>query len=191
MFLKLKIKIAHKLKLREIRKNFKNIKSLGRNFYIGSNYNISSIEKLEIGENVYIGENFYAKCEGGLSIKSGTIIAKDCEIWTCNHNYHSKDLYTIPYDRRFVYKSVIINENVWIGSRVTIIPGIEIGEGAVIGAGSVVTQNVPPYSVVGGNPAKVIKYRNINQYKELKNNGKIYLDIEYNFDKSPIRKSEY
>ena len=54
-------------------------------------------------------------------------------------------------------KRVKIGSNVWIGSNVTILPGVEIGDGAVVGAGSVVTKNVPEYSIVAGNPAKVIK----------------------------------
>ena len=54
-------------------------------------------------------------------------------------------------------KRVKIGSNIWIGSNVTILPGIEIGDGAVVGAGSVVTKNVPKYSIVAGNPAKVIK----------------------------------
>ena len=79
----------------------------------------------------------------------------------------------------------------WIGSRVTIIPGVSIGEGAVIGAGAVVTHDIPPLAVAGGNPAKVIKYRNQEVYEKLKSEKRIYLDIEYDYDVSTLRKSEY
>lgn len=89
---------------------------------------------------------------------------------------------SIPYDKEFIYKSVTIGENVWIGSRVIIIPGVHIGEGAVIGAGSVVTRDVPPCAIVWGNPAKVIKYRNKEQYDNLKKEGKVYLKLNYNYD---------
>ena len=88
-------------------------------------------------------------------------------------------------------KPVNIGNNVWIGSRVTIIPGVSIGEGAVIGAGAVVAHDIPPLAVVGGNPAKVIKYRNREVYEKLKTNGKIYLDMEYDYDISTLRKSGY
>jgi acetyltransferase-like isoleucine patch superfamily enzyme len=64
----------------------------------------------------------------------------------------------IPTERKVISKgAVIIGENVWIGDKVTILPGVEIGNGVVIGANSVVTKDIPSYCVVGGNPAKVIK----------------------------------
>ena len=140
---------------------------------------------------ICFGENFFAKCEGGLSIGSGVIISRGVEIWTSNHNYNSDDLCSLPYDKRFILKPVSIGDNAWIGSRVTIIPGVTIGEGAVIGAGAVVTHDVPPLAVVGGNPAQVIKYRNKETYEKLKQENKVYLDIEYDYNVSTLRKSEY
>ena len=53
----------------------------------------------------------------------------------------------------------IIGNDVWIGARVTILPGVHIGDGSIIGAGAIVTKDVPPYTIVGGNPARIIKYR--------------------------------
>ena len=124
-------------------------------------------------------------------IGSGTIIARECEIWTSNHNYDSNDLEAIPYDKRMIEKTVTIGENCWIGSRVTIIPGVKIGEGVVVGAGSVITKDVPDYAVIGGNPARVLKYRDVDRYKKLKSENKIYLDLEYDFDQSCLRKTQY
>ncbi|MBR3611436.1 MAG: hypothetical protein IKL57_08290 [Oscillospiraceae bacterium] len=73
----------------------------------------------------------------------------------------------IPYDKRFVEKPVVIGKYVWIGARSTILPGVKIGDGAVIGAASVVTKDVPNGAVVGGNPARIIKYRNMEVYNRL------------------------
>lgn len=165
--------------------------SAGRNIHLCRGYSISSPNKLSIGSNTWIGENLFAKCEGGLIIGNGVIISRGVEIWTANHNYDSEDLQSLPYDRRFILKPVNIGDNVWIGSRVTIIPGVSIGEGAVIGAGAVVTHDIPPLAVAGGNPAKVIKYRNQEVYEKLKSEKRIYLDIEYDYDVSTLRKSEY
>ena len=91
---------------------------------------------------------------------------EDCLIITHNHNYDTGD--SIPYDKTYIYKDVIIEDFVWIGSRVTILPGVRIGEGAVIQAGSVVSSDIPSYAVAGGNPAKVFKYRDIEHFKKLK-----------------------
>lgn len=82
-----------------------------------------------------------------------------------------------------LYESlVVIGENVWVGSSAIILPGITIGEGAVVGAGSVVTKDVPAFAVVGGNPTKVLKYRDIERYNKLKLQDKIYLKENYNYD---------
>lgn len=132
------------------------------------------IEKLELGRYVYLGENGYYNAAGGISIGNGTCIAANVSILSENHNYDSLDLKYIPFDSRKIHKPVIIEENVWIGHGTTIIPGVKIGEGAVVAAGSVVTKDVPNYTVVGGNPAKTIKKRNIDVYNNLKNDGKIW-----------------
>lgn len=176
---------------RRLHRLYSTMKQVGRNVHICRNYSISAARNITIGDHVWIGELFYAKGEGGITIGSGTIISRNVEIWSSNHNYNSDDLRTIPYDRRMVCEPVVIGENVWIGSRVIILPGVTIGEGAVIGSGAVVSKDVPPYAVAAGNPIRILKYRNIERYQELKAQGKIYLDVEYDYDKSSLRKSEY
>jgi acetyltransferase-like isoleucine patch superfamily enzyme len=170
---------------------YADMKRVGRNVHICGNYSISSREKITIGNNTWIGENFYVNGKADLDIGSGVIISRNVEIWTSNHNYNSDDLNMIPYDKRFINKPVKIGDNIWIGSRVIILPGVSIGEGAVIGAGSVVSHDIPPCAVVGGNPAHIVKYRNVEKYKELKDAGRIYLDMEYDYDMSSLRKTEY
>ncbi len=73
----------------------------------------------------------------------------------------------IPYDKMDITKDVKIGDFVWFGSRVTVLPGVTIGEGAIIQAGAVVVRDVPSCAIVGGNPAKVFKYRNIEHFKLL------------------------
>ncbi len=93
----------------------------------------------------------------------------ECMIITQNHNYEGN---MIPYDNTYVYKNVYIGDCVWFGNRVIVTGNVTIGEGAIIAAGSVVCKDVPPLAIVGGNPAKIIKYRNKEHYYKLKNEGK-------------------
>lgn len=89
----------------------------------------------------------------------------ECMIITQNHNYEGDQ---IPYDNTYIYKTVTIGDCVWFGNRVIVIGDVCIGEGAIIGAGSVVCKDVPPLAIVGGNPAKVIKFRDAEHYYKLK-----------------------
>lgn len=90
---------------------------------------------------------------------------QECLIITENHNYEGQK---IPYDETSIVKEVVIGDCVWLGSRVIILGGVHIGEGAIIQAGSVVVRDVPPCAVVGGNPAQIFKWRDKDHYYELK-----------------------
>lgn len=78
-----------------------------------------------------------------------------------NHNYEGN---MIPYDTTYIKKEITIGDCVWFGNRVTVVGNVNIGEGAIIAAGSVVVKDVPPCAIVGGNPAKIIKYRDKEHY---------------------------
>lgn len=79
-------------------------------------------------------------------------------IYTQNHRFDQLDI-TMDSQGFGEEKSVVIEDDVWIGSRVTILPGVTVGTGSVIGASSVVTKDIPPYSIACGNPAKIVKSR--------------------------------
>ena len=168
-------------------KKLSDLKSYGINNYICPGVNFSSPQNISLGDHVWIGHNVKFDGRGGISIGSGCIIARDSEIITSNHYFHGADLQEIPYDKRFISKPVTICENVWTGIRCVILSGVTIGEGAVIGACSVVTKDIPPLAIAAGNPAKVIRYRDSEQYFRLKSEGKIYLKENYNYDISPER----
>lgn len=91
------------------------------------------------------------------------------KIFTRNHNYKGEAL---PYDRKQIHKPVRIGDCVWIGAEVILLPGTNIGEGAIIQAGSVVHGEIPPLAIAGGNPAKVFSQRDRDQYERLKSEGK-------------------
>jgi len=95
-----------------------------------------------------------------------------CLIITQNHNYDNGN--AIPYDNTYIYKDVKIEDNVWLGSRVIILGGVTIGEGAIIQAGSVVVGDIPACAIAGGHPAKIFKYRDKNHYYKLKKEEKFH-----------------
>ena len=99
---------------------------------------------------------------GPVMIGKDVMMASEVIILTANHTFDRLDIPMRLQGARDV-KPVRIGDDVWIGMRSIILPGVQIGRGAVIGAGAVVTKDVPEYAVVGGNPAKVIKFRNENK----------------------------
>ena len=95
----------------------------------------------------------------------------DCMIITQNHNYEGDML---PYDKTYIYKNVNIDDFVWFGNHVLVVGNVTIGEGAIIAAGAVVVKDVPPLAIVGGNPARIIKYRDKDHFYKLKAEGKFH-----------------
>ncbi|MGX9365623.1 acyltransferase [Desulfoplanes sp. PS50] len=91
---------------------------------------------------------------------------------TQNHNFDHGT--AIPYDSTYIYKKIVIKDNVWLGSRVIVLGGVTIEEGAIIQAGSVVVKDIPKYAIAGGHPATVFKYRDIDHYERLKAEGKFH-----------------
>ena len=135
----------------------------------------SNYENLKIESPCYIGDGAWLSLRGKLIIGKGSIIGPRLKVHTSNHNYEGS---LLPYDDIYIVKNVVIRENCWIGADVTIMPGVTIGEGVVVAACSCVTKNIPDYAIVGGCPAKVIKYRDVDNYKKLKSEGAIYLEYK-------------
>ena len=127
---------------------------------------ISGIKNLKLGGNVYIGaDGTKLHCEGGLTIGHNTRVAGGCMIMTSNHNYMSQT--ELPYDRTLLKQPVEIGKNCWIGARSIICPGVKIEDGAVVAMGSVVTKSVPKGAIVGGNPARILKFRDLELYDKI------------------------
>lgn len=138
----------------------------GYGIHINGKIDVSSPYYLFLGNNVHIGEGAFIKNDGGLIIGDNVHISRNLTIYTTNHDYQGKRL---PYDETQIDKPVIIERNVWIGMNVNITPGVRIGEGSIVALGSTVSQDVPKLTVVGGNPAKMIKQRNVEHYQDLNN----------------------
>ena len=96
----------------------------------------------------------------------------NCKIMLGTHDYDNGD--AIPYGEKNTSKSVVIEDYVWFGSDVIVCGNVHIGEGSIIAIGSVVVKDVPPYAIVGGNPAGIIKYRNIEHFLKLKSENKVH-----------------
>lgn len=116
------------------------------------NVDLRSPYRICIGAHTNINKMCVLDGRGGLTIGSNVDIAQETNIWTEQHDYNSPTYKT-------VCKTVIIEDYVWLASRVTVLPGVHIGCGAVVASGAVVTKNVPPLAIVAGIPAKIIGYR--------------------------------
>jgi acetyltransferase-like isoleucine patch superfamily enzyme len=112
---------------------------------------------LQISDDVYIGPRCYFGAGGGITIGSKVVIGAGVELLAENHSFEDSE---IPIqDQGVTRKGIHIEDDVWIGNRVIVLDGIHVGRGAVIGAGSVVTKDVPINAVVVGNPARIVRYR--------------------------------
>ncbi len=112
---------------------------------------------LNLGHNAGINAYCWINARGGVSIGDDTILGPYCVIHSANHRMDQLD---VPLQfQGHEPQEVHIGKNVWLGARVTVLPGVSIGDNAVVGAGAVVTKDICPYAVAVGNPAHVIRMR--------------------------------
>jgi maltose O-acetyltransferase len=121
----------------------------GANFYTGW--------EIEIGDDSSLGIDCMIPYD--LKVGKDVMMGPFVVIVGGGHEFSRSDIPMRLQGRR-KYQPVRIEDDVWIGARVIILSGVKIGKGAIIGAGAVVTKDVPPYAICAGNPARVIKYRN-------------------------------
>lgn len=115
-------------------------------------------EGLLVGDNSNIGPGAYIGCSGLVTIGKNVMMSPGVSIYAENHNF--SDTHIPMKDQGVTVSFVTIEDDCWIASNSIILAGVTIGKGSVVAAGSVVTKNVPPYSVVAGAPATIIKSRN-------------------------------
>lgn len=141
--------------------------SIGENVLIGRHivmtvWNIDNAGKepeLVIGDGVELGDHSHITCANKIVISSGVLTGKRILITDNSHGSITlEQLRVAPKSRPVISKGgVFIGKNVWIGEKASIMPGVTIGEGSIIGANSVVTSDIPPYSVAVGTPARIVK----------------------------------
>lgn len=115
--------------------------------------------RVKFGKGVFINHSAILSASGGIEFEDGVMVAPGVRIATINHDMNER--HTI-----YTYGNVTIHKNAWIGMNVTICPGVTIGKYAVVGAGAVVTHEIPDYAVAAGVPAKVIRMLHTAEQKE-------------------------
>lgn len=107
-----------------------------------------------VGRNCAINSGVLLHGEAGITLGNGVILSARCmliDTTLCIEHFSN------PMQRSHLYKRIVIKDGAWIGAGAIVLPGITVGEMAIVGAGSVVTRDVPPYAIVAGNPAKIIR----------------------------------
>jgi lipopolysaccharide O-acetyltransferase len=151
----------------------------GENLTTGINLRIDIIRNnnfqpvLKLGKNIQLNDFVHIGVALEVSIGDNTLIASKVFISDHNHgsykgDYQSNPLTTSPISRELQSEKVVIGNNVWIGEFVSILPGVKIGNGSIIGAMSVVSKDIPAYSIAVGSPARVIKKFDFNNNKWVK-----------------------
>lgn len=147
-------KIEKMIASRKLSNFKKNLKHCGQDTYIGFPVRFEGSKYISIGNDVSINSFVHIWGHGGVEIGDDTLIASHVSIVSITHDPNA-DIYR----KTFIEKKVTIGKNVWIGTHATILPGVSIGDNAIIGAGAVVTKDVPCNSTALGIPAKVVKYK--------------------------------
>ena len=128
------------------------------------NYLTGKDSTITIGDNCYIGYRFSALAGGNIKIGNNVLIASDVLITSENHGTDPEC--ETPYmDQPLICQDVTIDHGCWIGEKVTILPGVTIGEKCIIGANSVVTKSLPSYTIAAGSPARIIKTYNFETHR--------------------------
>ncbi len=155
-------------------RNKKNIK-IGKNFTAGFGCRLEAFSKddikvLHIGKNIQINDYVHITAMKNVTIGDNVLMASKIYISDCSHGSYLGDENdshpkTIPKDRPLFSKPVVIKDNVWLGEFVSVLPGVTIGTGTIVGANSVVSKSLPDYVIAVGSPAKPIKKYNFESQR--------------------------
>ena len=140
-------------------------RSCGQNIMIGDNVCIRAPENMKVGDGSKIADECFIDATGGLTIGKCSCLARGTCVLTTDHQANGDSL---PFDDTRIVKPIIIEDCVWVGRNAAILPGVTIGEGAIIGLGAVVRQDIASCAIAVGNPARVIGYRDKDHYRRLR-----------------------
>lgn len=139
---------------------------IGSHFHSGRNVCFWAKNNITIGDNFYIGRNSQIECDATIG---NNVIFANCVALVGRYDHHylqvgtptrlASQIRDNDYTWKGLQSKIIIEDDVWIGYGAIILSGVKIGKGSIVAAGSVITKNVEPYTIVGGNPANFIKMR--------------------------------
>lgn len=135
------------------------LKSVGTNFRFGNDSNFNDHRLIEIGNNVFFGQRTTINCIVPVIIGNKVMFGPEVVIMGGDHNFSEPGLPMRDVKNGGINLPIVIEDDVWIGARTIILKGVSIGEGSVIGAGSIITRSTLPYSINFGQPSKFIKCR--------------------------------
>lgn len=147
------------------------IQEKGENVIFHGAGHIVGGEKITIGSNTRVGKGVHLNGLGGIKIGENCQISRNVTIYSANHDYRGG---AIPYDNSYILKPVKIEDSVWIGMNVSILPGVLIGQGSIIGMNTVVAKNVEAYSIVAGSAQRCIGYRDQEMFEKHKHEGRLF-----------------
>ena len=132
--------------------------NIGENSRITTPFAGATFDKIKLGNNVFINSNCLAMARGGITIEDDVMLAGNVQLLSNNHDEYERQI--------LICDKILIKKGAWIGAGATVLPGVTIGKYAIVGAGAIVTKNVPDYSVVVGIPAKVVKTLEKDKFKK-------------------------
>ena len=126
---------------------------------------VTANKLLKFGNNIQLNDYVHITAAHSVEIGNNVLMASKIYISDCTHgsyigNEYDSDPMSLPIDRPLSVKAVKIEDNVWLGEFVSILPGVTVGQGTIVGANSVVSKSLPPYVIAVGSPAKPIKFYN-------------------------------
>lgn len=132
--------------------------NIGKNSTITTPFAGMAFDKMKLGDNVFINSNCLAMARGGITIEDDVMLAGNVQLLSNNHDEYERQIITC--------EEILIKKGAWIGAGVTIMVGVTVGKYAIVGAGAIVTKDVPNYAVVVGVPAKVVKTLDKDRFSE-------------------------
>jgi len=132
--------------------------NLGEGSTIAPPLSGAALDMLKIGKGVFVNSNLLAMARGGITVGDHVRIAANVQLISNNHDPYNLNVLTC--------KPVVIEDYAWLGAGATILPGVRVGRHAIVGAGSVITKDVPDYAVAAGNPARILKMLDAEKCKE-------------------------